>query len=102
MEANVRKIIVNVDRVWRDRGPRLEAPIVRGWAAAVLENPFAGRYEEDLVPFMETLEPLAYELGIDLMKAMETTRPGTAKATFAWRARTPAPCRAPPRLRLRK
>lgn len=73
MEANVRKIIVNVDRVWRDRGPRLEAPIVRGWAAAVLENPFAGRYEEDLVPFMETLEPLAYELGIDLMKAMETT-----------------------------
>lgn len=71
MEANIRKIVISVDKVWRDRGPRLDAPVLRGWAAAIIENPFAGGYSEDLIPFMETLEPLAYEMGMDLMKAME-------------------------------
>lgn len=73
MEANIRKIVINVEKIWREKGPRLGKPIIRGWAAAVLENPFAGRHEEDLVPFMESLEPLAYQMGIDLMKAMEVT-----------------------------
>jgi len=73
MEANVRRIAINVEQVWRDRGPRLKLPVRRGWAAAVIENPFAGRYEEELVPFMESLEPLAYQLGVDLMKALEAT-----------------------------
>jgi hypothetical protein len=73
MEANVRRISINIEQVWRDRGPRLERSIRRGWAAAVIENPFAGRYEEELVPFMESLEPLAYQLGVDLMKALEVT-----------------------------
>lgn len=73
MEANVRRQIVSVEKVWRDRGPRLDKPVRRGWAAAVIENPFAGRYETELVPFMESLEPLAYQLGMDLMKALEVT-----------------------------
>lgn len=34
------------------RGPGREKPISRGWAAAIVENPFAGRYVEDLAPFM--------------------------------------------------
>ena len=64
MEANVRRQVINVERVWRDRGPRLDKPVRRGWAAAVIENPFAGRYETELVSFMESLEPLAYQLGM--------------------------------------
>lgn len=73
MNSNIRKIITSVERISREKGPKLDKPIVRGWAAAVMQNPFAGRYEEDLVPFMESLEPLAYEMSIDLMTAMGAT-----------------------------
>lgn len=70
MSAEIRRIVVAVDRSWHEGGPRLEKPVRRGWAAAIVANPFAGRYVEDLVPFMESLEPLAFELTTDLMAAM--------------------------------
>src|SRR5690349_21576217 len=70
MPADIRRQIITVEEVWHEKGPRLSTPIKRGWAAVVLKNPFAGRYVEELVPFMEELEPLAYQLSIDLLKAL--------------------------------
>lgn len=70
MSADIRRIIINVDRTWHEGGPRLAKPVRRGWAAAVAANPFAGRYAEDLIPYMESLEPLAFDLTRELMGAL--------------------------------
>ncbi len=43
-EVNVRKLVCTVEDVWHDNGPRLDAPLRRGSLAAVLKNPYAGRW----------------------------------------------------------
>jgi len=73
MQADVRRQIITVEHVWREKGPRLEKPIRRGWAGVVVTNPFAGRFADDLIDFMDNLEPLAYELGVELLKALDAT-----------------------------
>jgi hypothetical protein len=53
MSAKIRKIVVVVDETLME----MERPVVpsvrRAAAIAVIENPFAGRYVEDLLPLME-------------------------------------------------
>ncbi len=73
MTYNIRRIVVTIDRTWHDGGPQLAKPVRRGWAAAIVANPFAGSYVENLVPYMESLEPLAYQLTSELMDAMGLT-----------------------------
>jgi len=73
MSANIRRIVVSVERNLHDGGPVLEKPVKRGWAAAIVENPFANEYVEDLVPFMDSLEPLAYDLTVELLEALKLT-----------------------------
>ena len=70
MSANVRRIVISTDRSWHEGGPRREQPVKRGWAAAIAENPFAGRYVEELVPFMDALEPLAFDLTTELLAVL--------------------------------
>jgi hypothetical protein len=58
-----RKIVVVVEETWREMG-RVVAPATRKAAAiAVIENPFAGRYEADLEPLMAIGEGLGDLLG---------------------------------------
>src|SRR4249919_2136768 len=57
-EVAVRKLVLSVEEVWHDNGPPLATPLLRGSAAAVLKNPYAGRYVADIVPMMEALKPL--------------------------------------------
>jgi hypothetical protein len=71
MQADIRRQIITTESLWREKGPRLEKPIRRGWAAAVVANPFAGHFADDMIEFMESLEPLAYDLGVDLLKALD-------------------------------
>lgn len=75
MSANIRRTIITVERTWHEGGPRLDQPVRRGWAAVILENPFAGRYVEDLVSFMEALEPLSFELTNELLGALGVKAP---------------------------
>ncbi len=70
MTPAIRRIVVSVDRSYHEGGPRLDKPIRRGWAAAIIENPFANRFVEELVSFMERLEPLAYDLAVELLDAL--------------------------------
>ena len=46
-EVDVRKLVCVVEDVWHDNGPRLAQPLRRGSLAAVLRNPYAGRYVAD-------------------------------------------------------
>jgi hypothetical protein len=48
MSARIRKIVTLADEVMSEQGRLLDAPTRRAAAAAVIENPFAGRYVEDL------------------------------------------------------
>jgi len=63
---DVRKTQIGVEETWHERGPRRETPIRIAVGAAVIKNPFAGRFEKDLLPFMAELR----QLGTMLSKAM--------------------------------
>jgi hypothetical protein len=65
-EVRIRKIATAIEEIYHEGGPRAETPLLRGAAMAVIENPFAGRYVEDIQPFMEDLKPL----GLDLAKRL--------------------------------
>ncbi len=67
---DIRRRILTVDRSWHEGGPRLATPIKRGWAAAIAANPFAGRYAAELVAFMDSLEPLAHEMTLEVLGAL--------------------------------
>ena len=54
----VRKFVTNVEEVLHDRGPDLPKPLRIGTAAVVVQNPYAGKYVEDLMPGMEALNAL--------------------------------------------
>ena len=68
--VDVRKLIVAVEDVWHDNGPRLAEPLRRGSAAAVIRNPYAGRYVDDIHPMMEALKPLGHEMATRLVAAL--------------------------------
>lgn len=68
--AEVRKSVVFVETVHHDGGPRMDRPLVKGAIAAVLTNPYAGRFEPDLLPWMNSLTPLAEDLARQLLSAL--------------------------------
>ena len=68
--VDVRKLVVSVEDVWHDNGPRLAVPLRRGSAAAVVKNPYAGSYVEDIQPMMEALKPLGREMAVRLIAAL--------------------------------
>ena len=61
-EVKVRKTLVRVETILHDGGPAPEVPQKRAAAIAVVENPYAGGYVEDIQPFMKDLEPLGAKL----------------------------------------
>lgn len=67
---DIRKTVISVETLHRDGGPRAERPLRLAVAAAVMTNPFAGRYEADLIPFMDSLKPLAVQLSQNLLEAL--------------------------------
>ena len=53
MKAEIRKIVVLLDETLTEQGRAVTPPVRRAVAAAVIANPFAGRYVEDLAPLIE-------------------------------------------------
>src|SRR5210317_305811 len=51
---------------WPTAWPRANVPLRRGYVMAVIENPYAGAYVEDIQPFMDDLKPL----GVDMAKRL--------------------------------
>ena len=67
----IRKTVVFLETVHHDGGAPLETPLRKGAIAAVLENPHAGRFEADLLPWMESLRPLAIDMTRSLLTALD-------------------------------
>jgi Amino acid synthesis len=70
MAVKLRKIVTCVEDIRHDGGPVLDKPIRKGWVAAVITNPFSGRYEPDLQWFMDELKPLGLECSTRLCAAL--------------------------------
>ena len=67
----IRRILTQVEDIHHEFGPVAAAPLRRGAIAAVLTNPFAGRYEPDIVPMMEALQPVGVDMAQQLRAAMD-------------------------------
>jgi hypothetical protein len=66
----VRKIQTSVEEVFHEGGPVAAKPLRQGSVVAVIENPYAGRYVEDILPMMEALKPLGLEMSQRLVAAL--------------------------------
>src|SRR5213596_3320244 len=67
----VRRILTQVEDIHHEFGPPPPKPLRRGAIMAVLRNPFAGRYEADILPIMDALQPLGLQLAQQLRAAMD-------------------------------
>ena len=75
MKAEIRKIVVTVEETRREMGKEISPPTRKAVAAAVIRNPFAGLYAEDLEPLMAIGEELGGLLGERAVAALGV-RPG--------------------------
>ncbi|WP_404380521.1 amino acid synthesis family protein [Caenispirillum salinarum] len=70
MRADIRKLMVVVDEIHQEMGRPIDPPTRRAAAVAVIRNPFAGRYEEDLTPLMDIGAELGALLGHRCVEAL--------------------------------
>lgn len=68
--VKVRKFKLDIEDVLHERGPVAAQPLRVAVATAVIENPYAGRYEEDLLPFMQELRALGSDLSQRLVDVL--------------------------------
>ncbi|MFP6850937.1 MAG: amino acid synthesis family protein [Pseudomonas sp.] len=68
--VKVRKFKLDIEDTLHERGPVAAQPLRVAVATAVIENPYAGRYEEDLLPFMQELRVLGTDLSQRLVDAL--------------------------------
>ena len=67
--VQVRKTAVTVETIHHEGGPVADRPVRIAAAVAVVRNPFAGRYEPDLLGFQTDLRTLGTQLATDLLDA---------------------------------
>jgi hypothetical protein len=66
----VRKFLVQVEEIFHEGGPPAARPLKRGAVVAVIANPFAGRYVEEITGFMGDLKPLGLDMARRLIDAI--------------------------------
>lgn len=79
MPAKIRKIIVQTDEVRVEMGREVNPPVRKALAMAVIENPCAGRYEENLDELIAIGEELGGLLGERCVQALGIA-PGQAES----------------------
>jgi hypothetical protein len=70
MKSQIRKIIVQVDEVLQEGGQAVSPPTRRALAMAVIANPYAGKYSENLDQLIDIGEELGGLLGERCVKAL--------------------------------
>ena len=68
---SIQRVFTQVEHIHHEFGPRAATPLIRGAIAAVLLNPYAERYEADLLPMMSLLDPLGVDMAHRLRAAMD-------------------------------
>lgn len=70
----IRKIVILEEEIFEEKGRKLEKNVRRVAAAAVLKNPYAGKYVSDLsalIPFSEQLGKKLGKIVVDRLGGME-------------------------------
>ncbi len=67
---DIRRIFTQVEQIHHEFGPPAATPLLRGAIGAVLTNPFAGRYEANILPMMDALGPVGIQMAQRLCAAM--------------------------------
>ena len=70
MKAKIRKLVVQVDEVRVEMGKVVDPPARRAEAIAVIENPCAGRFQDDLSELIDIGEELGGLLGERCVQAL--------------------------------
>jgi Amino acid synthesis len=70
MPANIRKIIVQVDEIHNEMGKTIVPPTRRALAMAVIHNPYAGSYSDNLDELIAIGEELGALLGQKCVQAL--------------------------------
>jgi hypothetical protein len=75
-KVEVRKRVTIVEEIFHEGGPIAANPLRRAAALAVIRNPFAGKYVQEIAGFMDDLKPL----GLEMAKSLVAALGGQAKA----------------------
>ncbi|MDP1741407.1 amino acid synthesis family protein [Polaromonas sp.] len=67
----IRRIFTHVEQILHEFGPVPPVPLLRGAIGVVVTNPFAGRYEPDILPMMVALDPVGLDMAQKLRAAMD-------------------------------
>ena len=70
VEFRIRRTALITEEIFHEGGPPPERPHARAAIMAIVSNPFAGRYVEDIQPAMEDLKPLGAMMAQRLVDAM--------------------------------
>lgn len=67
----IRRTVTWREEIYHEFGPPPPRPLIRGAVAALLANPYAGRYEPDILPMMEALNAVGLDMARGLLAAMD-------------------------------
>jgi hypothetical protein len=67
---NVRRIFTHVESIAHEFGPTPDQPLLRGAIGIVMTNPYAGRYEPNILPMMDALGAVGIDMAERLRAAM--------------------------------
>lgn len=66
----IRRIFTHVEQIRHEFGPVANVPLIRGAIGLVMTNPYAGRYEANILPMMDALQPVGIDMAEKLRAAM--------------------------------
>lgn len=66
----IRKRSLTIETIYHEGGPVTDKPLKLAAACAVIKNPYAGRFEPDLMPFMAELRSLGTTLAQELVDTL--------------------------------
>jgi hypothetical protein len=69
-EVNIRKFVTIIDEIYHEGGEPAKKPLLRSAILAVIANPFAGAYHQEITGFMKDLEPLGLDMAKRLVAAI--------------------------------
>jgi hypothetical protein len=69
-DVAVRKTVTTVEEIFHEGGPASRVPLSRAAALAIIHNPFAGQYFEEIATFMDDLKPLGLQMARSLVVAL--------------------------------
>jgi hypothetical protein len=69
-EVAVRKFVTTVEQIFHEGGPASPVPLSRAAGLAIIHNPFAGQYFEEIATFMDDLKPLGLQMARSLVVAL--------------------------------